>query len=148
MPADADADVDPRPPSPVDVARVVADAARSHDDVVDLDAGLAGEFATYGLGGRVPGVRVERDRDGRTQVQVRLVVRFGRALPDVGDDRYGSLLTMDEAGGWAEWRLHTALVRDGATLVSIVVVDIRADTEPYYTADQVGDMVETAVELL
>ncbi|HSP02658.1 MAG TPA: Asp23/Gls24 family envelope stress response protein [Acidimicrobiales bacterium] len=84
MPADADAD--PRPPAPVDVARIVADAARAHDDVVDLDAGLAGEFATYGLGGRVPGVRVERDRDGRTKVQVRLVVRFGRALPDIGDE--------------------------------------------------------------
>lgn len=82
MPADAD----PRPPSPVDVARVVADAARTHDDVVDLDAGLAGEFATYGLGSRVPGVRVEVDRDGRTQVRVRLVVRFGRSIPDIGDE--------------------------------------------------------------
>lgn len=82
MPADAD----PRPPSPVGVARIVADAARSHDDVVDLDAGLAGEFATYGLGDRVPGVRVEVDRDGRTQVHLRLVVRFGRPLPDIGDE--------------------------------------------------------------
>lgn len=82
MPADAEQ----RPPAPVEVARVVADAARSHRDVVDLDAGLAGEFATYGLGGRVPGVRVERDRDGRTQVQVRLVVRFGRPLLDIGDE--------------------------------------------------------------
>jgi hypothetical protein len=39
-------------------------------------------------------------------------------------------------------------VRDGAVLVSVVVVDIRADAEPYYTLDRVGEMVETAVDLL
>lgn len=78
--------VDAGSPSPIDVARAAADAARSHDDVVDLDSGLAGEFATYGLGGRVPGVRVEVDRDGRAQVRLRLVVRFGRSLPDIGDE--------------------------------------------------------------
>ena len=100
MPADAD----PRPPSPVDVARVVAVAARSHDDVVDLDAGLVGEFATYGLGGRVPGVRVEVDRDGSTQVRLRLVVRFGRPLPDIGDE-VRSRVTAG-LGGTAESEVH------------------------------------------
>ena len=69
-------------------------------------------------------------------------------LPDVGDDRYGTLLTMNEAGDWAEWRLHNVLVRDGSVLVSMMVVDIRADAEPYYTIDQIGEMVETAVDLL
>ncbi len=73
-------------PSTVDVARAVADSARAHDDVVDLDAGLAGEFATYGLGERVPGVRVERDLDERADVRVRIVVRFGRPLPAIGDE--------------------------------------------------------------
>lgn len=68
-------------------------------------------------------------------------------LPDVGDDRYGVLATVEEAGGWAEWRLHSTLVRDGAILAEIVITDIRADDEPYYTIDQVGEMVETAVEL-
>ena len=71
-------------PSTLDVARTVAEASRAHDDVVDLDAGLAGEFATYGLGDRVPGVRV--DRDGRTNVRVRIVVRFGRPIPSIGDE--------------------------------------------------------------
>jgi uncharacterized alkaline shock family protein YloU len=107
MPADADADVDPRPPSTVDVARVAADAARSHDDVVDLDAGLAGEFATYGLGGRVIGVRVERRGGGRTQVQVRLVVRFGRALLDIGDE-VRSLITARLADTEPEVHVHIA----------------------------------------
>lgn len=69
-------------------------------------------------------------------------------LPDVGDDRYGVLATVEEAGGWAEWRLHSALVRDGAVLVSIVITDIRAGDEPFYSIEDVGEMVTTAVELL
>ena len=69
-------------------------------------------------------------------------------LPAVGDDRYGAMLTMEEAGGWAEWRLHVALVRDGAVLVWITIVDIRAGDDPFYTVDEIGRMVETAVDLL
>ena len=111
MPADAD----PRPPSPVDVARVVADAARSHDDVVDLDAGLAGEFATYGLGGRVAGVRVELDRDGRTQVRVRLVVRFGRSLPDIGDEVRSRVTAALDDTAEAEVHVHVADIVSEAT---------------------------------
>lgn len=73
--------------STVDVARTVAEAARGHDDVVDLDAGLAGEFATYGLGERVTGVRVDRSGDDdHANVRVRIVVRFGRPLPTIGDE--------------------------------------------------------------
>lgn len=68
-------------------------------------------------------------------------------LPEVGDDRYGVLATVEEAGGWAEWRLHSALVRDGAILAHIVITDIRADAEPLYSVEDVGEMVETAVEL-
>lgn len=79
-------DADTPAPSTVDVARAVAEAARAHDDVVDLDAGLAGEFATYGLGERVPGVRVDRARDDHAGVRVRVVVRFGRPLPAIGDE--------------------------------------------------------------
>jgi hypothetical protein len=39
-------------------------------------------------------------------------------------------------------------VRDGAVLVSMLVVDIRADVEPFYPLDQIGEMVQTAVDLL
>jgi hypothetical protein len=70
------------------------------------------------------------------------------ALPAVGDDRYGVLYTLAETGGWAEWRLHSAIVRDGPVLLSLMIADIRADAEPYYTLDEVGQMVETAVDLL
>lgn len=72
--------------SALDVARTVAESAMSHDDVVELDTGLAGEFATYGFGGRVAGVRVDLDRDDRAHVRVRIVVRFGRPIPDIGDE--------------------------------------------------------------
>jgi hypothetical protein len=69
-------------------------------------------------------------------------------LPDIGDDRFGALNVFAEAGDWAEWRIHGGLIRDDTLLALITVIDIRADAEPYYTADQVGDMMATAVELL
>ena len=69
-------------------------------------------------------------------------------LPDIGDDRWGAITVFDEEGGWAEWRLHGGLIRDGAVLVMIIVGDIRADSEPYYTIDEVGEMMVTAHELL
>ncbi len=70
------------------------------------------------------------------------------ALPAVGDERYGALLTVEEAGGWAEWRLHIALVREGPVFAWITITDIRAGTEPFFTVDEIGRMVETAVDLL
>lgn len=70
------------------------------------------------------------------------------ALPALGDERYGVLGTVEEAGGWAEWRLHSVLVRADDVLVLLVVTDIRADAGPYYSVDDVGRMARTAVELL
>ena len=69
-------------------------------------------------------------------------------LPDIGDDRFGALNVFTEAGDWAEWRIHGGLIRDTTVLAMITVIDIRADADPYYTPDQVGDMMATAVELL
>ena len=42
--------------------------------------------------------------------------------PDVGDDRYGVLTTVQEAGG-GEWLLHNTLVREGWVLMLVDVVD-------------------------
>jgi hypothetical protein len=68
------------------------------------------------------------------------------ALPEVGDQRYGELTVMAEAGGWAEWHIAAAVVRDDAVLMSFVLVDIvGGDVEPAFTAAQFGEMVETAV---
>lgn len=99
----------------MDVARAAATAARSHDDVVDLDRGLAGEFATYGLGGRVPGVRVELGPDGRTCVSLRLVVRFGRPLPDIGDEVRARVLAALADVADPEVRVHVADITDPPT---------------------------------
>lgn len=102
--------------STLDVARSVADAARSVDDVVDLDAGVAGEFATYGLGGRVPGVRIDVDRTGRTFAHVRVVVRFGRPLPDIGDDvRARVAAALGDRTGDPEIDVHVADIVDAST---------------------------------
>lgn len=71
-------------------------------------------------------------------------------VPDLGDDRFGVLMTVEEAGGWAEWRLHQVVVREGPVLVILVVTDIRAgdDVEPYFTVDDIGDIARTAVAKL
>jgi hypothetical protein len=71
-------------------------------------------------------------------------------IPDVGDDRYGVFVSMEEAGGWAEWRLHYALVRQGPVLMLLNILDIRAGegVEPYYSLDDVGGMLHTAVSKL
>jgi hypothetical protein len=71
-------------------------------------------------------------------------------IPDVGDDRYGVLVLMEEAGGWAEWRMHAALVRRGPVLMLLNVLDIRAGegVEPYFTVEELGGMLESAVDKL
>lgn len=70
------------------------------------------------------------------------------ALANVGDDREGMLITIEEAGGGAEWRLHYALVRHGAVPMVMDVVDIRAGdgVEPLYSVVDVGEFVEIAVD--
>jgi hypothetical protein len=69
-------------------------------------------------------------------------------VPEVGDGRYGVLTTFEEAGGWAEWRVHNALVRRGGVLMLMGVVEIRAGVEPRYTVGDVGGFVTTAVDRL
>lgn len=69
-------------------------------------------------------------------------------LPDIGDDRFGALMKIEEAGGWAEWHIQEALVRDGATFMKFVMVDIRAGVEPYFSADDFAGIVQTAVNKL
>ncbi len=71
-------------------------------------------------------------------------------VPDLGDASFGALMTMEEAGGWAEWRLHHVIVRDGPVLMILVVTDIRAgdDVEPYFSIDDIGDIAQTAIDKL
>jgi len=71
-------------------------------------------------------------------------------VPELGDDSYGVLMTVAEAGGWAEWLLHEIVVRDGPVLMVAVVTDIRAGdgVEPYFTIDAIGDIAKAAVDKL
>lgn len=67
--------------------------------------------------------------------------------PDVGDDRYGVLTTVQEAGG-GEWLLHNTMVREGGVLMIVDVVDIHIGVGPLFTTDAVGAIVTTATDRL
>lgn len=67
-----------------DLARAVADAARSTPGVTRLDGGAVGEFATYADGQRVEGVRL--GIEDPTRVRLRLVVAYGRPIPEIAAD--------------------------------------------------------------
>lgn len=68
------------------------------------------------------------------------------AIPAVGDDRYATLTTLEEAGGWAEWMIYNTFVREGAILMSFVIIDIRAGADPYFTDADIADLVRRAVD--
>ncbi len=72
------------------------------------------------------------------------------AIPKVGDDRYGDLTTVEEAGGGAYWLLHNSLVRQGPVLMDLQVVDIvmGKGVQPAFTTEDIGTFLTTAVEKL
>jgi uncharacterized alkaline shock family protein YloU len=67
-----------------ELARAAADAARTTPGVTRLDGGALGEFATYADGERVEGVRI--GREDPASVRLRLVVAYGRPIPQVAAD--------------------------------------------------------------
>ena len=71
-------------------------------------------------------------------------------IPDVGDDRYGVLTTLEEAGGGAYWLLHDSLVRQGPVLMDLQVVDIvmGEGVQPAFTTEDIDMFLTTAVEKL
>ena len=69
-------------------------------------------------------------------------------VPSVGDDRFGALITIEEAGGWAEWHIQEVMFRQGAVLMRLVLIDIRAGDDPYFTTEEFGDLVKTAAAKL
>lgn len=71
-------------------------------------------------------------------------------IPEVGDDRYGDLTTLAEAGGNASWMLHNSLVRQGPVLMDLQVVDIvmGEGVQPAFTTEDIGTFLSTAVEKL
>jgi uncharacterized alkaline shock family protein YloU len=74
------------------IAKALAHAARDVAGVVDLFSGRLGEIATYGRGGRVPGVRVWRE-DGHLHIEAHIVAAYPPEypLPTLADDVRGRL---------------------------------------------------------
>lgn len=71
------------------------------------------------------------------------------AVPSLGDDRFGVLTVVQEAGGGAEWILQNVIVRKGPVLLVLDVVDIRmGGVEPLYDDAAAGEMARTAVNKL
>lgn len=68
---------------PVAVAARIAAAVAACPDVARLYDGAVGEIATYGRGRRVGGVRMMYDTSPR--IEVHIVVRYGRPLPDIAE---------------------------------------------------------------
>ena len=72
------------------------------------------------------------------------------AIPALGDDRYGEVSTVEEAGGGGYWLLHNSLVRQGAVLMQMQVVDIVMGdgVEPEFSAEDIESFLTTAVDKL
>ncbi|WP_052669133.1 Asp23/Gls24 family envelope stress response protein [Nitriliruptor alkaliphilus] len=75
---------DPSGSRRAELARAAADAARTTSGVARLDGGALGEFATYADGERVEGVRI--GREDPSTVRLRLVVTYGRPIPEIAAD--------------------------------------------------------------
>ena len=71
-------------------------------------------------------------------------------IPDVGDDRSGFVISVGEAGASADGRLYNVLVRRGPVLMLMVVADVTAGegVEPQLSIDDIGELVQTAVDKL
>lgn len=57
------------------LAQALADVTRAVPGIAGLYGGQLGEIATYGRGGRVPGIRIRAD-EGQVMVEVHLIVTY------------------------------------------------------------------------
>ena len=71
------------------LAHGIADAVRRCPDVVDLSGGPFGTVATYLPGERVPGVALHEDG-----IEVSVVVKLGRPLPEIADEVRAAVVPM------------------------------------------------------
>ncbi|MGI5153961.1 hypothetical protein [Microbispora sp. CA-102843] len=82
-------------------ARRIADRVLSCPDVADLSRGPFGVVATYLPGGLVPGVAIRDDA-----IEIDIVARYGRPLPEVAD------LVRDAIGDLAAGRRVDVTIAD------------------------------------
>ena len=71
-------------------------------------------------------------------------------VPDVGEDRFGELTTMEEAGGGAYWLLYGSWVRQGPVMMFLQVVDIvmGEGVQPAFATEDLDTFLTTAVDNL
>ena len=98
---------DPTGPRRADLARAAADAARTTTGVTRLDGGALGEFATYADGERVEGVRI--GREDPSTVRLRVVVAYGRPIPEIAAD-VDSAVRYRLGPGWRPARVDIDVV--------------------------------------
>lgn len=77
---------------PESIARRIAGAVAGHPDVVELSVGGFSTLATPVPGGRVTGVAVRKG-----EIEIGVVVRYGRALPEIAAELRSLLVPL--AGG-------------------------------------------------
>lgn len=99
------------------IAKALAHAAQDVTGVVGLFGGRLGEIATYGRGGRVPGIRVRREAN-RVFVEAHIVAAYRpeHTLMTLADSVRERLRKQLEELGIAEF---------GA--IDVVVADLRVD---------------------
>lgn len=106
------------------VARAAESAARGTAGVADLSGGTIGEFSTYGSGERVVGVRVRTGDEA--SVGLRLVVEYGRPLPELVDEVRSRIL----AGVTPLFGREVP--------VNLEIVDVTLQAEGQQTAGELG----------
>ena len=62
----------------------------------------------------------------------------------------GVFTSIEEAGGWAEWRINQTLVVDDTVMMMFVIADVRSgsDVEPYFTDADIAEMIRVAADRL
>ena len=103
--------------SDIVLARAIGQAAREVPGVADLYAGNLGQIATYGPGGRVPGVRVRREA-GQALVEIYLTISYVPAL---------NLLALAETVRSHLYAELTRLAVDSVDTIDVVVADLVAE---------------------
>jgi uncharacterized alkaline shock family protein YloU len=104
--------------SDIVLARAISQVAREVPGVADLYAGNLGQIATYGPGGRVPGVRVRREA-GQVLVEIHLTISYVPAL---------NILALAET---VRSRLSMELTRlavDHVDTIDVVIADLVAES--------------------
>ena len=78
------------------------------------------------------------DEDGHTATE-----EVWEAVPQVGDDRFGGQITIEEPGGGAGWVIYSVLMRDGSILMMEMVTEAFAGegVTPQLSADQAAAII-------